>query len=285
MAAVVMRDIQMKKFVLLPVVLAVGLSACASNGVQPGIVNGSSNGGSSNGGGYQNASAPASMGTGRVVSINEVALAGGGGGSGMNSGTTSGGLIGGAGGAALGAVVGRGSLGGILIGGLLGAVGGAVAGTVYHGHSGSGRGIEVTVQREDGATMKVAQRDEGDIQLGDRVEIVQDSRGVAKAVRDNSRAPDTSPPYASNGSQYNGPQYNGPSNGPQYNGPSNGPQYNGPPSNDPRDYAPPVQDMRSSSNQQYVPRGQDYQAPQDSQRYSQSRAPRPQDDPRYGNLD
>ena len=251
MAAVVMKGTQMKNFVLLPVVLAVGLSACASNGVQPGIVNGSSNGGSSNGG-YQNASGPVSMGTGRVVSINEVALAGsGGGGRGMNSGTTSGGLIGGAGGAALGAVVGRGSLGGILIGGLLGAVGGAVAGTVYNGQSGGGRGIEVTVQREDGATMKVAQRDEGDIQLGDRVEIVQDSRGVAKAIRSNSRAPDNGPPYA-----------------------SNSPQYNGPP--------PDTQ----GSNQQYVPRGQDYPPSQDSQRYSQSRyAPRPQDDPRYGNLD
>ena len=270
----------MKNFVLLPVVLAVGLSACASNGVQPGIVNGFSNGGSSNGG-YQNASAPVSMGTGRVVSINEVALAGSGGGSGMNSGTTSGGLIGGAGGAALGAVVGRGSLGGILIGGLLGAVGGAVAGTVYNGHHSSGRGIEVTVQREDGATMKVAQRDEGDIQLGDRVEIVQDSRGVAKAVRDNSRAPDNGP-YASNGPQYNGPS-NGPQyNGPQSNGPSSGPQYSGPPSNDPRDYPPSTQ----SSNQQYVPRNQDYPPSQGNQSYTQSRyTPRPQDDPRYGNLD
>ena len=266
----------MKNFVLLPVVLAVGLSACASNGVQPGIVNGSSNGGSSNGGGYQNASAPVSMGTGRVVSINEVALAGSGGGGGMNSGTTSGGLIGGAGGAALGAIVGRGSLPGILIGGLLGAVGGAVAGTVYNGHSGGGRGIEVTVQRENGDTMKVAQRDVGDIQLGDRVEIVQDSRGVAKVVRDNSRAPDNGPTYAGNGPQYNGPQYNGP---------SNGPQYNGPPSNNPQDYGPPPADMQSS-NQQYVPRGQGSPPPQDSQRYSQSGyTPRPQDDPRYGNLD
>jgi outer membrane lipoprotein SlyB len=255
MAAVVMRGIQMKKFVLLPVVLAVGLGGCASNGVQPGIVNGPSNGG-----GYQQASAPVSMGSGRVVSINEVALAGSGGGSGMNNGTMSGGLIGGAGGAALGAVVGRGSLGGILIGGLLGAVGGAVAGTVYDGHRGSGRGIEVTVQREDGATMKVAQRDDGDIQLGDRVEIVQDGKGVARVVHDNSRRPDdASPPASAQG----GPGYNGPS----YSGQS------------PQDAQGP--------NQQYVPRGQDYQPPQqDSQRYSQSSpAPRPQDDPRYGNLD
>ena len=246
----------MKNFVLLPVALAVGLSACASNGVQPGIVNGSSNSG-----GYQTASAPVSMGTGRVVSINEVQLAGSGGGGGGRSGNgpLSGGLIGGAGGAAVGGIVGRGSLGGILIGGLLGAVGGAVAGSIYDGHKGGGRGIEVTVQREDGATMKVAQRDEGDIQLGDRVEIVQDGRGVAKVVHDNSRRPDdTQPPYA-------------PNNGPQYNGP----QYNGPPQQD-----------AQGSNQQYVPRGQDYPPPQDSQRYTQSRyAPRPQDDPRYGNLD
>src|SRR4051794_33884837 len=142
MAAVVMRGIQMKNFVLLPVALAVGLSACASNGVQPGIVNTASSSG-----GYQNASAPVFMGAGRVVSINEVQLAGsGGGGGGMNSGTTSGGLIGAGGGAALGAIVGHGGLPGILIGGLLGAVGGAVAGTIYHGHSGGGRGIEVTVQ-------------------------------------------------------------------------------------------------------------------------------------------
>ena len=239
----------MKKIVLLPVALAIGLSACASNGVQPGIVNGSSARG-----GYQNASAPVSMGTGRVVSINEVQLAGTGGGSGSGNGPMSGGLIGGAGGAALGGVVGRGSLGGILIGGLLGAVGGAIAGASYDGHRGSGRGIEVTVQREDGATMKVAQRDDGDIQLGDRVEIVQDSRGVARVVHDNSRAPDNAPPYAQN----NGPQYNG----------------------------PPPQEMQGS-NQRYVPRGQDsYSPPPGNQSYSQSRyAQGPRDDPRYGNLD
>lgn len=244
----------MKRFVMLPAILAVGLAGCAQNGVQPGIVNGSSSGG-----GYQNASAPVSMGTGRVVSINEVQLAGsGGGGSGMSSGTVSGGLIGGAGGAALGAVVGRGSLPGILIGGLLGAVGGGIAGNVYDGRRSGGRGIEVTVQREDGATMKVAQRDDGDVQLGDRVEIVQDSRGVAKVVRDNSRGPDYAPPPSA---QNNGPQYGGP---------------------------PP--DMQGS-NQQYVPRDQgpppqDYSQSQGGQTYSQSRyTPRPQDDPRYGNLD
>jgi outer membrane lipoprotein SlyB len=252
----------MKKIVLLPVALAIGLSACASNGVQPGIVTGSSTGG-----GFQNASAPVSMGTGRVVSINEIQLAGAGGGSGSGNGSLSGGLLGGAGGAALGGIVGRGSLGGFLIGGLLGAVGGAIAGTIYDGHRGGGRGIEVTVQRQDGATMKVAQRDDGDIQLGDRVEVVQDSRGVAKVVRDNSRSPDNSPPYAqNNGPQYNNSQYGGPQYG--------GSQYGG----------PPPQDMQGS-NQRYVPRGQDsYSPPPDNQSYSQSRYV-PRDDPRNGNLD
>jgi outer membrane lipoprotein SlyB len=252
----------MKNFVLLPVVLAVGLSACASNGVQPGIVNGSSSNG-----GYQNASAPVSMGTGRVVSINEVALAGagGGGGNGLSNGTVSGGLIGGAGGAALGAVVGHGGVGGILLGGLLGAVGGAVAGNIYDGHRSGGRGIEVTVQREDGATMKVAQRDDGDIQLGDRVEIVQDSRGVSKVVRDTSRRPDDTP---------------------QQQGPDNGTAYNGGGGNG---YGRPPQEMQSS-NQRYVPRDQDSPPPQSNysqqNSYSQSgNGPRPQDDPRYGNLD
>jgi outer membrane lipoprotein SlyB len=267
MAAVVMRGNQMKNLVLLPMVLAVGLSACATNGVQPGIVNSSSNGSS----GYQQGSAPVSMGSGRVVAINEVALAGSGG-SGSGNGPLTGGLIGGAGGAAIGAVASHGHVGGILLGGLLGAVGGAVVGSVYDGHHGSGRGIEVTVQREDGATMKVAQRDEGDIQLGDRVEIVQDSHGVAKVVHDNSRGPDNGPPpYAqNNGPQNGGPQYNG--NGPQYGGP----QYNG----------PPQQQDAQGSNQQYVPRGQDYPPPQGGQNYNQSgTAPLPQNDPRYGNLD
>jgi hypothetical protein len=36
----------------------------------------------------------------------------------------------------------------------------------------------------------VAQRDDGDVQLGDRVQIVQDRQGVAKVVRDTSRAPE-----------------------------------------------------------------------------------------------
>jgi outer membrane lipoprotein SlyB len=218
------------------------------------------------------------------VSINEVALRGGGS-SGGTGGMMTGGLIGAVGGSAIGAVASH-TLGGALVGALLGGVGGAIAGNIVNNHTSmgsGGRGIEVTVQKDDGQTVRVAQRDEGDIQLGDRVQIVQDRNGTARAVHDNSRAPDY------------GPQNGGPQNG--------GPQNSG----------PPPQDMQSSSNQRYVPRGPDYQpssgtqyggaqyggaqynGPQDQngvppaeygQRYNQSRsAPSPQDDPRYGNLD
>lgn len=240
------------KMVLVPLALAAGLSACASNGVAPGYVTGSSSA-SATSNSYGTPTGEA----GRVVSINEVALRGAGGGGGTG-GMMTGGLIGAAGGSAIGAVASH-SVGGALVGALLGAVGGAIAGNIVSGHTsaGTGRGIEVTVQKDDGQTVRVAQRDDGDIQLGDRVQIVQDRNGTARAVHDNSRAPD------------NGPQNNG----------------------------PPPQDMQSSSNQRYVPRGPDYPPPQDQQqygqppaeygqRYGQSRsAPRPQDDPRYGNLD
>lgn len=248
-----------KLFFALPLLLSVGLSACASNGVQPGVVNrsaapqsypsnqtanqsyvpnsGSQNGGYQNAsmasqgngpvngttpldpndpananayppngdpqqnGGYQNSgpqTASASPNSGRVVSINDVSLRGGGGGGsggGMGNGTLIGGLLGGAGGAAIGASGGRG-LGGGLIGGLLGVVGGAIAGTIYDQHSGTGgggsggRGIEVTVQKDDGQSVTVAQRDVGDIQLGDRVQIVQGRNGAAQVVRDTGRNPD-----------------------------------------------------------------------------------------------
>jgi outer membrane lipoprotein SlyB len=74
-------------------------------------------------------------------------------------------------------------------------VGGAIAGTIASGNYGSntgygGRGIEVTVQRDDGQKVTVAQRDDGDIQLGDRVQVVQNRQGTAQVVRDNTRAPD-----------------------------------------------------------------------------------------------
>jgi hypothetical protein len=50
---------------------------------------------------------------------------------------------------------------------------------------GSQRGIEVTVQKDDGQTVVVAQADNGDVQMGDRVRIVQDRNGVASAIRDS----------------------------------------------------------------------------------------------------
>ncbi len=158
--------------------VAAGLSACAGEGVQPGVVNTS-------------AAAPvAGVGdSGRVVSIREVGLRGGGGpGSGPGNGTVMGGVIGGLGGAAIGGATSR-SVGGGLVGLLIGAVGGAIAGTIVDRQSGVGRGIEVTVQKDSGATVTVAQRDDGDVQLGDRVQVVTDRNGVSKAVRNNSDRP------------------------------------------------------------------------------------------------
>lgn len=195
----------------LPLLLAASLGACASNGVQPGIVSrsGPTSGPTQsyvpnptygqNQAYVQNASATSSgpvIGTasygqsGRVVSINEVGLRGSGGGSG--NGPLIGGLLGGAGGATIGAVTGH-TLGSGIIGGLLGAVGGAIVGSIFEGNRGGaygGRGIEVTVQQDDGQKVTVAQRDDGDIQLGDRVQIVQGRDGVAKVVRDTARNPD-----------------------------------------------------------------------------------------------
>ena len=62
---------------------------------------------------------------------------------------------------------------------------------LQRGHG--GRGIEVTVQRDDGQKVTVAQRDDGDIQLGDRVQIVQNRQGVAQVVRDNYARPGFDP--------------------------------------------------------------------------------------------
>ena len=168
---------------LLPLLLAGGLAACDSGGVQPGIVNTSTAGPTTNGSNV----IPGS--NGRVVSIREVALKGAGGG-GSGQGAFMGGLLGAAGGAAIGGATSR-SVGGGLVGALLGAVGGAIAGSIMDGQHGSGRGIEVVVQRDDGQKTTVAQLDDGDVQLGDRVQIVQDRQGVAKVVRDTSRGPDT----------------------------------------------------------------------------------------------
>ena len=213
------------RVLVLPLLLAAGLGACASNAVQPGILytSGAPSGGAYGGGPYgsggnsggpyggatrvsgpgqpgnvQQASAPANYpaqgsygGTGdagRVVSIREIGLAGQGGGGGGN-GAVMGGLLGAGAGATIGAVTSQ-TLGGGLVGALLGAVGGAIIGSIADGQRGAGRGIEVTVQRDDGQQVTVAQRDDGDIQLGDRVQIVQNRQGVAQVVRSNQRNPD-----------------------------------------------------------------------------------------------
>ncbi|UYN97488.1 MAG: hypothetical protein KIT25_11335 [Enhydrobacter sp.] len=168
---------------LLPLWLVVGLSACESNAVRPGIVHTSAS----------TTVAPTTYAAavpgeaGRVVSIHEVALRGAGGGSGR--GPLLGGLIGAASGAAIGGATSS-TVGGGLIGALLGAVGGAIAGSIVDGQRGAGRGIEVTVQKDDGQTVVVAQSDDGDIQLGDRVQIVQGRGGVARVVRDAARRTD-----------------------------------------------------------------------------------------------
>ena len=155
---------------LMPVALAAGLGACngSSGAVQPGVVNTSASSG------YRGDS-------GRVVSIREVPVRGSSG-SGVSSGTLVGGGLGAAGGAAIGAAT-TNSVGGAVVGGLLGAVAGGIAGTAVDQNS-SRRGIEVTVQRDDGQQVTVAQYDDGDVQMGDRVVIVYDRNGVAKVVRD-----------------------------------------------------------------------------------------------------
>lgn len=242
---------------LLPLVLATGLCACASNAVQPGIVyssgapsgaygggqpapgpyygSGPSGSGAYNSGGpyggaqrvsssypgqggypsqgtypnqgaypnqasypnqatYPNQGYPAQGSnygdSGRVVSVREVALAGPGGGGSGGNGPLIGGLLGAGAGATIGAITSQ-SLGGGIVGAVLGIVGGAIAGSIADGQRGAGRGIEVTVQKDDGQQVTVAQRDDGDIQLGDRVQIVQNRQGVAQVVRQAARSADT----------------------------------------------------------------------------------------------
>jgi outer membrane lipoprotein SlyB len=147
--------------------LAATLGAC-NDGVQPGVVQSAQ-------GGFRGE-------TGRVVSIQEVPLRSGG--SGMNDGTLVGGGVGAAGGAIAGAAIG-GTAGSAVLGGVLGAVGGAIAGTAIDQNS-TRRGIAVTVQKDDGSTVTIAQPDNGDVQMGDRVIIVYNDSGVARAVRDTS---------------------------------------------------------------------------------------------------
>jgi outer membrane lipoprotein SlyB len=151
--------------VLAPLVLAMMLGAC-NDGVQPGVVQSAQ-------GGYRGE-------TGRVIAIRDVSLRQGG--SGANDGTLIGGGVGAAGGAIAGAAIG-GNAGSAVLGGVLGAIGGAVAGTAIDQNS-SRRGIEVTVRKDDGSTVTIAQPDDGDVQMGDRVAIIYNNNGVAKAVRD-----------------------------------------------------------------------------------------------------
>jgi outer membrane lipoprotein SlyB len=177
-----MRPDGVRRWVL-PLLLAGGLAACESNAVQQGIVHTSASTSATTA--TYGAAVPGE--SGRVVSIHEMGLRGQRGGSG--NGALMGGVIGAAGGAAIGGAT-SGTIGGGLVGALLGTVGGAIAGSIIDGHRGGGHGIEVTVQKDDGQTVVIAQRDDGDIQLGDRVQIVHDRNGVAKAVRDTSRRVD-----------------------------------------------------------------------------------------------
>ena len=176
----------------LPLVVAAGVSACASgNAVQPGIQTASAASGATMAGGSAPGSADIGA-TGRVVSVRDIEMRGGApaGGSGMGRGTFTGGMIGAAGGMAIGSATSR-SMGGGLVGALLGAVLGGVAGNIYDRQGGGvGRGIEVVVEKDDGQTVTLAQRDDGDVQLGDRVVVVADRNGAAKAVRDTQRRSD-----------------------------------------------------------------------------------------------
>ncbi len=159
---------------IVPLALAGGLSACMEdNGVQPGVVTAPASG-------YRGES-------GRVMAIREVPLRGSQ--SGVSNGTLIGGGVGAAGGAVAGAAIG-GSAGSAILGGVLGAVGGAIAGTAIDRNSSTKRGIEVTVQKDDGQSVAIAQADDGDVQMGDRVAIVYDRNGVARAVRDTGRRRD-----------------------------------------------------------------------------------------------
>jgi outer membrane lipoprotein SlyB len=241
------------------------LGACGSSGVQPGIVS-TSSGTTASASTYGNA---VTGDPGRVVAINEVSLAGSGG-RGSGNGILLGGILGAGSGAAVGAATSNSVVGGV-VGGILGAVGGAILGTIFENYGGamsSGRGIEVTVQKDDGQVVKVAQSDDGDVQLGDRVQIVQGRGGVAKVVRDNARTYDQSqggpPPQDYRQSRNYGPP-------PQDYGPPPG---HGPVS---RDYSP---DYRLSRN---YPPPRDYGSP--PQGYGQSgNYPQPADDPHNGSL-
>jgi outer membrane lipoprotein SlyB len=157
---------------LAPLALAMTLAACNEQGVQPGIQTASA-------GGFRGE-------TGRVISIRDVDLRETR--RGVSDGTLIGGGVGGVGGAIAGAAIG-GTAGSAVLGGVLGAVGGAIAGTAIDRNSPT-RGIAVTVNKDDGSQVTIAQRDDGDVQMGDRVIIVYDNEGVARAVRDTGRRRD-----------------------------------------------------------------------------------------------
>src|SRR4249919_2976988 len=149
----VMRGYRIR-FWLLPLFLAAGLTACASNGVQPGIVYTSSAPPAASGPGYPATNGPAypangpAQGSnaypapavagdaGRVVSIREVGLSGAGGGGGGGNGPLLGGLLGAGAGATIGAVTSH-TLGGGIVGAMIGLVGGAIVGTIASGNYGS----------------------------------------------------------------------------------------------------------------------------------------------------
>jgi outer membrane lipoprotein SlyB len=154
-----------------PLALAVTLSAC-NDGVQPGIQ-------AAPAGGFRGEA-------GRVVAIRDVDLQNTR--RGVSNGTLIGGGVGGVGGAVAGAAIG-GSAGSAVLGGVLGAVGGAIAGTAID-RSSPTRGIAVTINKDDGSQVTIAQRDDGDVQMGDRVIIVYDNQGVARAIRDTGRRRD-----------------------------------------------------------------------------------------------
>jgi outer membrane lipoprotein SlyB len=155
---------------VVPLALLAGLTGCEQGGaVQPGVVQTAAPGG------YRGE-------TGRVVAIREVPVRRG------NTGVSDGTLIGGGLGAAGGAAT-TNSVGGAVVGGLLGAVAGGIAGTAIDQNA-TRRGIEVTVQKDNGQRVTIAQVDDGDVQMGDRVAIVYDRNGVAKAVRDPNRRQD-----------------------------------------------------------------------------------------------
>jgi outer membrane lipoprotein SlyB len=158
---------------LAPLALAAVLGACNDQAVQPGVVQ------TSAAGGYRGES-------GQVVSIQTVDLRETR--TGITNGTLIGGGVGGVGGAIAGAAIG-GTAGSAVLGGVIGAVGGAIAGTAIDRNS-TTRGIAVTINKDDGTQVTIAQRDDGDVQMGDRVIIVYDNNGVARAVRDSGRRRD-----------------------------------------------------------------------------------------------